>query len=177
MSATLTATDTDVVIVSVALSGITIQSRSTSPQLSCSARMSYHSVRSSQTGTSSVVSPSKFQLVLQISKSLSSVAALVVLSLGRSSQTGPSSVVSPSKFQLVLQISKSLSSVALVCPITRCSARMSYHSVRSSQTGPSSVVSPSKFQLVLQISKSLSSVAALVCPITRYVQVRLALAA
>ncbi|KAG8324714.1 hypothetical protein J6590_085713 [Homalodisca vitripennis] len=85
----------------------------------------------------------------------------------RSSQTGTRSVVSPSKFQLVLQISKSLS----------CSARMSYHSVRSSQTGTRSVVSQSKFQLVLQISKSLSSVAALVCPITRYVQVRLALAA
>ncbi|KAG8270079.1 Mediator of RNA polymerase II transcription subunit 21 [Homalodisca vitripennis] len=43
-------------------------SRSRSPQLSCSARMSYHSVRSSQTGPRSVVLPSKFQLVLQISK-------------------------------------------------------------------------------------------------------------
>ncbi|KAG8281246.1 hypothetical protein J6590_062859 [Homalodisca vitripennis] len=62
-------------------------------------------------------------------------------------------------------------------PQLSCSARMSYHSVRSSRTGPSSVVSQSKFQLVLQISKSLSSVAALVCPITRYVQVRLALEA
>ncbi|KAG8307512.1 hypothetical protein J6590_018385 [Homalodisca vitripennis] len=110
---------------------------------------------------------------VQISKSLSSVAALVCpitrarmsYHSVRSSQTA--SVVSPSKFNLVTDISAQLS----------CSARMSYHSVRSSQTGPRSVVSPSKFQLVLQISKSLSSVAALVCPITRYVQVRLALEA
>ncbi|KAG8296241.1 hypothetical protein J6590_060890 [Homalodisca vitripennis] len=71
---------------------IQISNDNLSPQLSCSARMSYHSVRSSQTGPRRVVSPSKFQLVLQISKSLSSVAAL-------------------SKFQLVLQISKSLSSL------------------------------------------------------------------
>ncbi|KAG8242366.1 hypothetical protein J6590_067401 [Homalodisca vitripennis] len=73
--------------------------------------MSYHSVRSSQTGPRSVVSPSKFQLVLQISKSLSSVATLV-FPITLCVQTGPRSVVSPSKFQLVSQISKSLSSVA-----------------------------------------------------------------
>ncbi|KAG8242367.1 hypothetical protein J6590_067402 [Homalodisca vitripennis] len=113
--------------------------------------MSYHSVRSSQTGTRSVVSPSKFQLVLQISKSLSSVAALVC------------------PITLYVQISK-------VTQLS-CSALYVLSLVRSSQTGTRIVVSPSKFQLVLQISKSLSSVAALVCPITQYVQVRLALEA
>ncbi|KAG8310121.1 hypothetical protein J6590_070219 [Homalodisca vitripennis] len=115
--------------------------------------MSYHSVRSSQTGPSSVVSPSKFQLVLQISKSLSSVAALVCpitccsarmsYHLVRSSQTGPRSVVSPSKFQLVLQISSHCGQLQ---------RSMSYTGTFS-QTGPRGVVSPSKFQLVLQISK------------------------
>ncbi|KAG8283396.1 hypothetical protein J6590_018989 [Homalodisca vitripennis] len=115
--------------------------------------MSYHLVRPSRTGHRSVVSPSKFQLVLQIRKSLSSVAAPK-----RSiAEQVPTRVTDKEVAQL------------------SCSARMSYHLVRPSRTGHRSVVSPSKFQLVLQIRKSLSSVAAPVCPITWYVQVRLAI--
>ncbi|KAG8320609.1 hypothetical protein J6590_064933 [Homalodisca vitripennis] len=120
-------------------------------QLSCSARMSYHSVRSSRTGHRSVVWPSKFQLVLQM-KSLSSVAALVC-PITRYVQSDCRSVVWPSKFQLVLQIRSRSAQLQRSYVLS---------SVRSSRTGHRSVVWPSKFQLVLR-RKSLSSVAALVC--------------